>query len=300
MWAPSLGTPCGIAEHAARLVEQLETVVCTAEPPDLRQCRILHVQHETSLFDDHELAAVVREAKERGIPVVVEEHSIGPVAHEWERDVDVLVATTAEGAAQLRRRWPGTWVEHVPLGCPTWFPPRKRVRARVLGAYGFVEPYKGLGQLLELLPDLVDAELLVVGHDKTGTQDEWFDAASAGLPVRRVAEFLPEREAARLLAAEADVLVYWYEERGFASASGAVRLGLATGVPVLASPTSWFSDLRDVTFQPDDLADGIERLLEDEPLRRDLTTSARAFCREHSWQRTAARINALWRTLEST
>jgi glycosyltransferase involved in cell wall biosynthesis len=300
MWAPSLGTPCGLAEHTARLAEQLETVECSAGPPDLRRVRVLHVQHQASLFDDGELARVIREAKERQIPVVVEEHAVGPVAHAWERDVDVLVTTTAAGAAQLRRRWPGKWIEHIPLGCPTWFPPRKRVRGRVLGAYGFVEPYKGFWKLLELLPQLPGTELLVVGHDKSGTKDARWAADSAGLPVRRVSSFLSEREAATLLAAEADVLVYWYEERGVASASGATRLGLSTGVPVLASPTSWFDDLRDVTFQPDDLADGVVRLLEDDRLRRHLTTSAREFCHAHSWQRTAARINALWRTLEST
>jgi glycosyltransferase involved in cell wall biosynthesis len=96
------------------------------------------------------------------------------------------------------------------------------------------------------------------------------------------------------------VLVYWYDDTTLATASGAVRLGLSTGVPVLASPTSWFSDLRDVTFQPDALADGVHRLLGDERLRRHLTKSAQSFCHAHSWQRTAARIHALWRTLEST
>jgi len=300
MWVPSLGTPCGIAEHAARLAEQLETVELSAEAPDLRRVRVLHVQYEGSLFDDHELAAVVQEANERRIPVVVEEHAVGPTAHPWERDADVLLATTAAGAAQLRRRWAGKWIEHVPLGCPTWFPPRKRSLGRVLGAYGFVEPYKGFWKLLELLPQLPGTELLLVGHDKSGTQDERWRSDSKGLPVRRVGRFLAEQEAASILAAETDVLVYWYDETPFASASGAVRLGLSTGVPVLASPTPWFRELREVTHQPDDLADGIARLLEDGPLRRRLTQSARAFCQAHSWQRTAARINALWRTLEST
>jgi glycosyltransferase involved in cell wall biosynthesis len=300
MWVPSLGKPCGIAEHASRLAEQLETVELTADPPDLRRVRVLHVQHHGALYDDNQLTAVVREAKERRIPVVVEEHCVGPTAHAWERDADVLLATTAAGAAQLRRRWAGTWIEHLPLGCPTWFPPRKKTRGRVLGAYGLLEPHKGFWRLLELLPQLADAELLLVGHAKSAAQEERWRTDSEDLPVRRVAGFLPEREAAAVLAAEADVLVYWYDDTTLATASGAVRLGLSTGVPVLASPTSWFSDLRDVTFQPDALADGVHRLLGDERLRRHLTKSAQSFCHAHSWQRTAARIHALWRTLEST
>jgi glycosyltransferase involved in cell wall biosynthesis len=170
----------------------------------------------------------------------------------------------------------------------------------VLGAYGFVELHKGFWRLLALLGELPGTELLLVGHDKHGVHDERFRADAAGLPVRRVAEFLPEPEAAALLARKADVLVYWYDDTPWEAASGAARLGLATGVPVLTSPTRWFGDLKDVTYQPDDLADGVTRLLDDLALRRQLTKSARAFCQEHSWQRTAARIHALWRTLEST
>jgi glycosyltransferase involved in cell wall biosynthesis len=191
-------------------------------------------------------------------------------------------------------------VEHIPLGCPTWFPRRKRGRGRVLGFYGFLERHKGAWSLLELLRAQPGTELFAVSHDKHGTQAERFAADSAGLPVRHVADFLPERAAAQQLAREADALVYWYDETPFEAASGAVRLGLATGVPVLTSPTRWFRELRDATYQPDDLADGAARLLEDEPLRRQLTLSARAYCHANSWQRTAARIHALWRTLEST
>ena len=225
---------------------------------------------------------------------------MGPTAFPWERDADVLLATTAAGAAALRARWTGKWVEHVPLGCPTWFPPRKRERGRVLGAYGLFEWHKGFGSLLDLVRAQPGTELFLVSHAKRAEDAERFAREADGLPVRRVAEFVPEAEAARLLAAEADALVYWYDDTPWASASGAVRLGLATGVPVLTSPTRWFCDLGEVTFQPDDLAAGVERLLADEMLRRRLTTNARAFCHANSWERTATRIQSLWRTLEST
>jgi glycosyltransferase involved in cell wall biosynthesis len=299
-WVPTLGTPCGLSEHAQRLAEHLGGVQLSDGPPDLGRVRVLHVQYEPSVFDDNRLAAVLQEARSRRVPVVVEEHAVGPTARAWERDADVLLATTAAGATALRERWRGKWVEHLPLGCPTWFPRRKRDRGRVIGAYGFVEPYKGFWRLLELLRELPGTELLLVGHDKHGAYDERFRAGATGLPVRRVTEFLPEGEAARLLAREADVVVYWYDDTPWEASSGAARLGLSTGVPVLTSPTRWFRELREVTHQPDELAAGVTRLLDDDLLRRHLTTSARAFCQEHSWQRTAARVHALWRTLEST
>ena len=117
--------------------------------------------------------------------------------------------------------------------------------------------------------------------------------------MRRVADFLPADEIARRLAAEADMLVYWYEGVPFVASSAAARIGLATGVPVLASPTSWFSDLTAVTYQPDDLTQGIQRLLDDTDLRDQLTEGAREFCHAHSWERMAARHVALWQAAES-
>ncbi len=299
IWVPSLGTPCGLAEHSARIAEQLPGVALTAEPPDLRRVRVLHVEHEPSLHDDAQLAAVLRAAREQRVPVVVCEHTVTPAAHAWERDADVLIATTAEGARALRERWRGKWVEHLPLGCPTWFPPRKRVRGKVIGAYGLFGAHKGFAKLLDLLPRLPGAELLLVSHDRSGAGEAW-DKAAARLPVRRVSGFLPEQEAAAVLAAEADVLVYYYDELGGDTASGAARLGLSTGVPVLTSPTRRFADLRDVTYQPGDLAAGVERLLEDDELRERLAASAREFCERHSWPRTSERIRALWRALEGT
>lgn len=110
---------------------------------------------------------------------------------------------------------------------------------------------------------------------------------------------MPIEEAAQLLAAEADILVYAYDDIAFAAASSAVRVGLATGVPVLTSPTRWFEDLRDITFQPLNLPEGVQQLLEDQHLRDRLTSAARAYGHEHSGQGTAERHSALWQSRET-
>ena len=72
MWVPSLGTPCGLSEHASRLAEHLDRVNLCAEQPDLDRVSVLHIHHEPSLFDQTLLAQVVQEARRRHIPVVVE------------------------------------------------------------------------------------------------------------------------------------------------------------------------------------------------------------------------------------
>ena len=299
LFVPSWATPCGVAEYTGHLGEALAGVKVTARAPEMRGVRVLHVQHEPSLFDDTALAGHAQRARLHGVPVVVTEHAVRHESAAWEGEADALVALTQGGARMLRRRWPGKRVECIPCGCPTWFPPRKKRRGRVIGAFGFLELHKGFWSLLEALRALPGTELLLVSHSKSAENEARWAAAAAGLPVRHHKEFMPVAEAARLLAAEADILVYWYDHIPFASASSAVCVGLATGVPTLASPTSWFEDLRDVTFQPRHLVEGVERLLDDTALRDRLLVAARDYCHEHSWPRTAERHLTLWQSLEA-
>jgi glycosyltransferase involved in cell wall biosynthesis len=298
LFVPSWQTPCGIAEYTDHISEALSGVKVTARMPDLRGVRVLHLQHEHSLFDETALIGYLQQARIKRVPVVVTEHTVRHELPAWERETDALVALTQSGTQMLRRRWPDKRVECIPCGCPTWFPPRKKRRGRVIGAFGFLEQHKGFWRLLEVLRSLPQTELLLVSHAKNPEMEARWSKVAAGLPVRHHKEFLPVAEAAQLLAAEADILVYWYDEISQASASSAARVGLATGVPVLTSQTSWFEDLRDVTFQPRNLVGGIEQLLDDTALRERLAANARDYCHEHSWPRTAERHLALWHSLE--
>lgn len=296
---PSWQTPCGIAEYTRHICECLPGIKATASVPDMKGVRVLHVQHEPSLFDAANLTALVQKARAYGVPVVITQHTVTRELSTWEREADALVTLSESGKQMLRERWPKKRIECIPCGCPTWFPPRKSRRGRVIGAFGFLEAHKGFWRLLDLLRALPDTELFLVSHARSREIEARWSKAAAGLPVRHHKEFLPIEDAARLLAAEADILVYGYDDIAFASTSSAVRVGLATGVPVLTSPTRWFEDLRDVTFQPQDLNEGVRQLLEDPELRDRLTSAARDYCHEHSWYRTAERHLALWQSLEA-
>lgn len=299
IWVPSWRSPCGIAEYTAHLTETLPAMRIEAQLGDMRGVRLLHVQHESSLFDDTDLTRRVLETRLSRIPVVVTKHSVGAETQPWEGEADVLLALTRRGTETLRTHWPHKRVEYMPHGCPTWFPARKKTRGRVIGAFGFLEPHKGFWHLLDALRALPDTELLLFSYAKWRETEYMWEEAARGLPVRRIREFVPSFEVACRLADEADILVFWYDEAPVASASGAVRVGLATGVPVLASPTGWFQDLREMTFQPHDLVEGIQQLLEDTPLRERLTAAAQEYCNENSWPRIAERHLALWQALES-
>jgi glycosyltransferase involved in cell wall biosynthesis len=299
MWTPSVGTRCGVAQYADALVmamHRLGLPVTHAAEPD-EPARVLHLQHEHSLLAPERVGDAARRAKESGVPFVVTEHTVRGQADGWEGEVAALVAHSAEGVALLSDRQPGRRVELIPHGCPTWFPRRKVRRGRVVGTFGFLEPHKGLSALLEAAAAVGDVELLLIGSTRAAWADEWLAGLRLPVTVRRVAEFLEEEEIARRLAAEADVLVFPYAQPRFAAVSGAVRVGLASGVPVLTTPTTWFSDLRDVTLQTDDLAAGIARLLEDTALRDALTDGARRRYAEHSWDQAARRHAELYASL---
>jgi glycosyltransferase involved in cell wall biosynthesis len=300
VWTPSVGTRCGVAQYAARLVSALRGIGCPvahSADPDLDGSALLHLQHEHSLLAPERVADVARRARERATPLVVTEHTVRPRADEWEGEVAALVAHSAESAALLRDRWPAARIAVIPHGCPTWFPPRKARRGRVIGTFGFLEPHKGLDRLLAAVAALGDVELLLFGSTRAAWADDWFASLHLPVRVRRVAEFLDEGEIARRLAAEADVLVFPYAQPRFTAVSGAVRVGLASGVPVLTTPTTWFSDLGHPTLQTDDLVTGIARLLDDTGLRTALVAAARAHCEENSWARVARRHVELYRAL---
>jgi glycosyltransferase involved in cell wall biosynthesis len=294
---PSWQTPCGVAEYTRHVCEGIAGVTVTSRAPAIPCSRVLHIQHEPSLFNEALLTADLQKARSHRVPVVITEHTVRRESPAWEREADALVTLTESGKQILHERWPEKRIECIPCGCPTWFPSRKKRRGRVIGAFGFLEVHKGFWRLLDLLRALPDTELLLISHAKNREIEARWSSDAAGLPVRRHTDYLPIEEVAQMLAAETDILVYGYDEVPFAAASSAVRVGLATGVPVLTSPTRWFEDLRDVTFQPQDLTEGARQLLEDSDLRDRLTSAARDYCEENSWPRTADRHLTLWQSL---
>lgn len=301
LWVSSLGTECGIAAYTddlARALPSTRAIASIDAGPGL--LRILHVQHHPSLFHDETLARTIREARRSGASVAVTEHEVVSQLSAWEYEADALVSTSDAGAELLRRKWPAKRVEHIPLGCPTWFPTRKTGRGHVLGAFGFLGPHKGFGNLLDVLRHLPGTELLLFSRPRSLESAFRWRKSIDGLPVRWIDDYLPTDEVARRLAAEADVLVFWYDDVPQHTTSAAVRVGLASGVPVLASPTIWFRDLQNVVYQPRDLIGGVERLLQDDQLRDQVVTAAHAYCHLHTWSRVADRHRALWRQIRAT
>jgi len=69
LWIPSWQSRCGVAEYTASLAAVLPSHVnVTAEAPDPSRVRLLHIQHEASLFPGRQLMACMQRASEAARP----------------------------------------------------------------------------------------------------------------------------------------------------------------------------------------------------------------------------------------
>jgi glycosyltransferase involved in cell wall biosynthesis len=302
LWAPTAGSACGIADYTARLQRSVPAARLTVGEPTLGGSGVVHVQHEPSIIDGLKLERFTAQARARGISVAITEHSVFDRPSPWERHARALVAATTAGAARLRARHPKLQVVHIPLGCETWAFPRKARRGRTVGFFGFPGPHKGLGRLAEALRHVSGCNVVLFANPSAGpalSEADW----PAHVPVRLRPDWIPLAQVAAQLAAEADVLVFHYDEVSHVSASSAAVLGLSTGVPVLTSSTTWFEDLGPAVHRAGTdaagLAAGLDRLLDDDELRACTVAAAREYCVANSWSRTGARHVELWNSLEN-
>ena len=118
-----------------------------------------------------------------------------------------------------------------------------KVNGKVLLFFGLVRPYKGLLDLLEALPAILqkmDVTLLVIGEiwGKAAPYHDRVKSLGVADRVRWVDRYVSNEEAARYFAA-ADLVVLPYRE---ATGSGVLQLAFGLGVPVVATRTGGMSE----------------------------------------------------------
>src|SRR6516225_8014101 len=176
----------------------------------------------------------------------------------------------------------------------------------VIGTFGFLLPGKGLTELIHsfalILRAYPAAYLLMVNADYPAPESEEQRERCLALVrlleiedhVRLINEFLDIEETLLLLSA-CDAIVFPYQ-RSEESASGAVRLGLATGRPVLTTPLPIFSDLSDIVYQlpgteAAEIANGIVSLLDDKKRKTEILWRQRDWVQAKGWPAQAARLS---------
>jgi glycosyltransferase involved in cell wall biosynthesis len=173
-------------------------------------------------------------------------------------------------------------VIQVPQGVRLLDTPAKPVVAggpEVIASYGFFLPNKGLPELIEALALIRKTGRNVVlkmvnadygdagGLSRTLITETKARAKALGVTkhISFLNDYLDDAESLELLR-DADLITYAYQQTG-ESSSAAVRMGLASGVPVAVTPLAIFNDVADATFRlpgvtPESLAAGIVEVLD--------------------------------------
>ena len=122
------------------------------------------------------------------------------------------------------------------------------VEGRVMGTFGFLLPHKGQIQLVEAferLPGWDELLLLCATRKGSGKMETKINSLieEKGLTgkVRLITDFLDDDVAISTLS-KCELLVFPYQNTN-ESASGAVRMGVASGAPIAVSPIPIFDDI---------------------------------------------------------
>lgn len=190
----------------------------------------------------------------------------------------------------------------IPHGVPIFLPTISvasdlKKKPFILASYGFALPHKGLQQLVRAFAKLRSSrplELRLINAEFPAEESVREIKAIKQLIIELqledriylVTEFLSD-ESAQVWLKDADFIIFPYQNTQ-ESASGAIRLALGLGVPVVTTPLNIFADVADVTYTLsgvglEDLVDGLQQLIDKPDLLMKKTVRQEAWVAARAW-----------------
>jgi glycosyltransferase involved in cell wall biosynthesis len=177
--------------------------------------------------------------------------------------------------------------------------------AKVIAAYGFLLPHKGLQQLIQAFAELAGTDpqlhLLLVNalypaHESKQEHQACLtliDNLKLQQRVTLITDFLPDAQSLATLQA-ADLIVYPYQQTQ-ESSSGAVCIGLASGRPVAVTPLSIFDDVSQAVHRlpgadPQAIAQGLRALLDSPAVLHAQEAKTRQWAAPRQWPVLSTRL----------
>jgi glycosyltransferase involved in cell wall biosynthesis len=326
VWIYAEARSCGAAvECTVRKNWEIGLHDLSSLETDLQKDKVqaLLVQHNPAFFAEAQFGRLLRVARERDIPVAVTMHATQGLRI----DPDLASELAAVQRIYVHRQSDAAWlaghsienpVRMVPHGIPR-LPERsaKWVKSEIglggkflVGHFGFLRPHKGVLELIGAFEVLArsspSAHLLLLCSEYPSPDSHEYrrrcekKIADSPVSARIHASFDHlSLDAAGFLLQACDLLVFpYYPSKE--SASGAVRLAIASMRPIVVSDSGIFEELHDVaevapSLEPDALAETIASLASG-PLLSDIERRTRRFAASRDW----ARIGSfLWGDLRS-
>ncbi len=291
---------------------------------------IVVIQHQPGLISWANLAHLLQDTRLKVRKIVVVLHSVPALAQLPAHELDTVIAALHSATRilvhqvsdlnRLKDYGLVANVTHFPHGAPPRF---KAVDARalsrkdapIIGSYGFFLPGKGISKLIRALPHLrkewpnVRLRLVNAEYDSPVSVNEIAacKALAQSIGVDDMIDwntaFQADNDSLALLA-ECDLLVMPYDESN-ESASGAVRIALASGTPVAVTPAAIFDELGEAVFRFSGFEQAlidqdIACLLRDQQTRRQKQESASVWLSQRQWPVLARRMNGMLRGLHAS
>ena len=179
----------------------------------------------------------------------------------------------------------------------------------VIGCFGFIAPPKGFQTLLHafalVLRHHPDALLLMLTAENLNPDviaerercEAMIDSLGLHDNVLMLTEFIEDEHEVLLLLGACNAIVFPYQY-SMEAASGAIRVGLASGRPCGCTPLPIFAEFSELvhTFDgigPIDIANGIRAMLSDDYPQADVIARQRDWLRDHSFVEQARRVGSI-------
>jgi len=324
----TIGVPCGIGNYTLSFAEALDSAGADVLlvnnikkdfdsivnfKPD-----IANIQFEYSLYPIADLNRFLNKLRRHKIMSAITMHGWSDLSVE-ENEV---IENKADKIIVLNDRFRRRLIERgnspdkvmvIPMGFRQFkLEERAKVRARlripddrkVVGMFGFFEPWKRFdvgAKAVALLQKKYHVSLLVRSFSKRYKMAKEAERVfgdvvkSEGVDIIEVGArdmYLPLEKIASVLHA-CDVLLYPYQELFTYSSSAAIRDGISSFVPIVASDIPFFGDIPDGCVLKvrsggyEDMATTISRIFEDEELREEMIKNQREVVEKYSWDNVA-------------
>jgi glycosyltransferase involved in cell wall biosynthesis len=293
-------------EDLSRLANDLDT-----DAPD-----VLFVQHNPAFFGEEALRRLLELAREKGVAVALTFHSVqglnvdSGLASELVRAGRIYVHRRAD-AERLRRYSIERGVRVVPHGITRlpersvdWVKKEIGLTGRLLiGHFGYLRPHKGVLELIEAFESIAQADekaelLLLCSEYPSLDSRDYRRRCESRIAESRFADRIHASfdhlplETAGFLLQGCDVLVFPYLPSG-ESSSGAIRLALAAGRPIVVSDSGIFEELHGgvgvSSIEAEPLAAAIRKLASGDE-HSAAEARVRRLAREHEWKRVASLV----------
>lgn len=280
------------------------------------------IEHQRGLIKSDVLAALLMDERLSGREVVLALHNPRelPDSHGWEPLFSALRGVSrviVHGVADLNLLKSWGLVDNVtllPHGTLRPSTPRRAPRdlralaAPVIGTYGFIFPDKGNAVLIEAFAHIrgqwpgAQLRMVTAEHPSEESAAEiarcraLAQSLDLGDSVQWHTQYLPDGESLGLLNG-CDLVVLPRRETP-ESASGAVRVAMASGAPVVVTPVKIFDDVGDTVLRANgldaaSLGASIAAALRDPALRHETVKRADRWLEAHDWARLGARLQGM-------